>query len=170
MSLRRIMLCAVCCLLIFAAKFSISAASSKAAPAAPDSDKAVIQEILKMHDICQAGELKPDKAVMDKCETDDFTHVHSNGMVEYKPGYIEGVVSGAHHFTKLDWSEVHVRTYGDTALLDGHEHLMANNKGSLADDYLAVLIVWVKQGGQWRQASWIAARLKDNSPGPMGGK
>jgi hypothetical protein len=167
MSMDRIVLGAVCCALIFTAKFSMARASSNAAPAAsaPDADKAVIEEILKMHEVCQAGELKPDKAVMDKCETEDFTHTHSSGVVEYKTGYIEGVVSGAHHFLKLDWSEVQVRTYGDAAVLEGHEHLMANNKGRMGDDYLDVMIVWVKQAGQWRQAAWIGTRLRDNSPG-----
>src|SRR6202165_4504356 len=103
------------------------------------------QEVLKMNEECNAAELRGDVAAMDSCETDDFTHTHANGTVEHKAEYLKGVGSGAHKFLLLDLSEVHVRSYGAAAIVEGHIHLRANNSGKIADVNNLFMTVWVKQ-------------------------
>jgi len=114
---------------------------------------------------CNDAELRADVAAMDRCETDDFTHTHANGMVEYKSGYIQGVGSGTHKFLTLDLSDVHVRSYGASAIVEGHIHLRANNSGKIADVHNLFMTVWVKQQGKkWREAAWIAVGLPAEKP------
>ena len=117
------------------------------------------QEVLKVNAECNDAELRGDIAAMDKCETDDFTHTHANGQVEHKAEYLKGVGSGAHKFLALDLSEVHVRSYGDTAIVDEQMHLRANNSGRIADVHNLVMTVWTRQNGTWREAAWIAVPL-----------
>jgi ketosteroid isomerase-like protein len=127
------------------------------------------EEVLKVNEECNAAELRGDVAAMDSCETDDFTHTHANGTVEHKAEYLKGVGSGAHKFLLLDLSEVHVRSYGTSAIVEGHIHLRANNNGKIADVNNLFMTVWVKQQGKWREAAWIADRLpKDAVPGSEG--
>jgi ketosteroid isomerase-like protein len=150
MTLNRFLLCLAACslLLVFAPR-----------PAAAQSDakrEATNQEVLKRNQECNDAELHADIKAMDDCETADFTHTHANGEIEYKKGYLEGVGSGAHHFLTLDLSDVHVRSYGDSAIVEQHIHLRANNLGKIADVHNVLMTVWVKQGGKWKEAAWIA--------------
>lgn len=136
-----------------------------AAPRPADA-KADDQEVLKMNEQCNAAELKADIAAMGACETDDFEHIHANGQVEHKAEFLKGVGSGAHKFLALDLSDVHVRSYGTTAIVEEHMHLRADNSGKIADVNNIVMTVWTKQQGKWREAAWMAVGLpKTGAPG-----
>jgi hypothetical protein len=141
--------------LLFAAKTATAPAAAQSSDARAQDN----QDVLKMNAECNDSELRADVAAMDRCETDDFTHTHANGMVEYKTGYIQGVGSGTHKFLLLDLSDVHVRSYGASAIVEGHIHLRANNSGKIADVHNVFMTVWVKQQGKWREAAWIAVGL-----------
>jgi len=161
MSLTRVLLCALFCALLSIPGDSFARKPGNAVLMAPpgDSKTEADQEVLKMNAECNAAELRADVAAMDRCETDDFTHTHANGTVEPKAEYLKGIESGAHKFLTLDLSDVHVRSYGAAAIVDGHMHLRANNNGVLADVNDLFMTVWVKQHGKWREAAWIADRL-----------
>lgn len=163
MSQNRLLLPVLVLLVTFplASHFSRTFAATPAAAGKAEAD----QEVLKMNSECNDAELRGDVAAMDKCETDDFTHTHANGMVEHKAEYLKGVGSGAHKFLALDLSEVHVRSYGDTAIVDEHMHLRADNSGHIADVRNLVMTVWTKQDGKWREAAWIAVGLPGSRSG-----
>jgi len=160
MSQNRVLLASLSCALVFVAGFLFAGRSSRAQAAAPAAD----QEVLKINAECNDAELRGDIAAMDNCETPDFTHTHANGMVEHKAEYLKGVGSGAHKFLALDLSDVHVRTYGDTAIVDEHMHLRADNSGRIADVNNLVMTVWTRQQGKWREAAWIAVGLPGSRP------
>ena len=137
-----------------------------AAPRPADAKAAADQEVLKMNEECNTAELKADVAKMESCETDDFEHIHANGMVEHKAEFLKGVGSGAHKFLALDLSDVHVRSYGTTAIVEEHMHLRADNSGKIADVNNIVMTVWTKQQGKWREAAWMAVGLpRPGAPG-----
>jgi len=161
MSLNRVLLCVLSCVLVFAFAISFSGSTGSAAPAPQSGDaKAQIdQEVLKINAECNAAELRADIAAMDSCETDDFTHTHASGQVEYKAEYLKGIGSGAHKFLTLDLTDLHVRSYGTAAIVEGHIHLRANNSGRIADVNNQLMTVWVKQQGKWREAAWFAVGL-----------
>jgi ketosteroid isomerase-like protein len=160
MSLNRVLLCGFSCAfllggLLFVPRASRALAASPAADAKVEGD----QEVMKMNAACNDAELRGDVAAMDNCETPDFTHIHANGMVEHKPEYLKGVGSGAHKFLALDLSDVHVRSYGATAIVEEHMHLRADNGGRIADVNNLVMTVWTKEQGKWREAAWMAVGL-----------
>src|SRR5437870_1254788 len=138
---------------------AISLARLIAAPARVG-DAKTDQEVLKANADCNAAELRADIAAMDACETDDFTHTHASGQVEYKAEYLKGIGSGAHKFLTLDQTELHVLCYnGNSAIVEGHIHLRANNSGRIADVNNQLMTVWVKEKGKWREAAWFAVGL-----------
>jgi hypothetical protein len=154
MSLNRILLCVLSCALVFACAISFAATPR------PAGDSKTDQDVLKANADCNAAELKADIAAMDACETEDFTHTHASGQVEYKPEYLKGIGSGAHKFLTLDQTDLHVRSYnGNSAIVEGHIHLRANNLGHIADVNNQLMTVWVKEKGKWREAAWFAVGL-----------
>ena len=152
--------------LVFVVAFPFNGRASRALAATPadDAKAEADQEILKINAECNDAELRGDVAAMDNCETPDFTHTHANGMVEHKAEYLKGVGSGAHKFLALDLSDVHVRSYGTTAIVEEHIHLRADNSGRIADVNNLVMTVWTKQEGKWREAAWIAVGLPASRP------
>jgi hypothetical protein len=161
MSLNRILLVVASCALVFACAVLVSGLTGTAAPAA-GSDTKTDQEVLKVDAECNAAELRGDIKAMDACETDDFTHTHANGEVEYKPGYLKGVGSGEHKFLTLDKTDIHVRSYnGTSAIVESKIHLRADNSGRIADVHNQLMTVWVKQQGKWREAAWFAVGLRN---------
>ena len=149
MTLNRFLLCAAAgSLLLFVPRPTAARSDAKR--------EATNQEVLKRNQECNDAELRADIKAMDDCETEDFTHTHANGEIEYKKGYLEGVGSGAHHFLTLDLTDLHVRSYGDSAIVEGHIHLRANNLGKIADVQNIFMTVWVKQQGKWKEAAWLA--------------
>jgi len=161
MSLNRVLPCVVSAAVVFAAGFLFTGQGAQALAAArpADAKAEVNQEVVKINEACNAAELRGDVKAMDACETDDFTHIHANGMVEHKAEYLKGVGSGAHKFLALDISEVQVRSYGSTAIVEEHMHLRADNSGRIADVHNLVMTVWTKQQGKWREAAWMAVGL-----------
>ncbi len=161
MSHNRVLLCALSCALVFLAGFPFAGHVSQVLAATPPADaKAEAdQEVLKANAECNDAELRADVAAMGNCETEEVTHTHAHGMVEHKAEYLKGVGSGAHKFLALDLSDVHVRTYGPTAIVDEHMHLRADNGGKIADVNNLVMTVWTKQQGKWHEAAWIAVGL-----------
>jgi ketosteroid isomerase-like protein len=168
MSKNQVLLRALGCALVLVAGFSFvrPAACLFAAPRPGDAKADADQEVLKMNEDCNAAELKADVAKMDSCEAADFEHIHANGMVEHKAEFLKGVGSGAHKFLTLDLSDVHVRSYGTTAIVEEHMHLRADNSGRIADVNNLVMTVWTKQQGKWREAAWMAVGLP--KPGAAG--
>jgi ketosteroid isomerase-like protein len=152
--------------LVFVVAFSFNGRAGRALARTPagDAKAEADQEVLKINAECNDAELRGDVAVMDNCETPDFTHTHANGMVEHKAEYLKGVGSGAHKFLVLDLSDVHVRSYGTTAIVQEHMHLRADNSGRIADVNNLVMTVWTKQEGKWREAAWIAVGLPASRP------
>src|SRR4029077_2320302 len=89
----------------------------------------------------------------------DFTHIHANGMEKHKDEYLKGVSKGHHKILALDLSDVHVCSYGVTAIIEEHMHLRADNSGMIADVNNLVMTVWTKEQGKWREAAWMAVGL-----------
>lgn len=161
MSLRRVWRGLTFCALLLGTSQLLAAHPAGAAPRAQSTgtDSKTNKEVLEADAECNAAELRADVAAMDACETDDFTHTHASGQVEHKAEYLKGVGSGAHKFLTLDLSDLHVRSYGDSAIVEGHIHLRADNSGKIADVNNELMTVWVKEKGKWREAAWFAVGL-----------
>ena len=170
MSIDRVLLRAFGCAVVLVAALSFANPTAHLLAATPpgDAKAGADQAVLKINEECNAAELKGDVAKMDICETEDFTHIHANGMVEHKAEYLKGVGSGAHKFLALDLSDVHARSYGTTAIVEEHMHLRADNSGRIADVNNLVMTVWTKQQGKWREAAWMAVGLPGSRSGAPG--
>ena len=106
----------------------------------------------------QAG-LKGDVATLDKLLADDFITIRVNGATFTKAEVLENFKSGKLKYEAIEISDMKVRVYGDTALVNA----TANVKGhfgatDLSGQYRSVR-VWVKRKGQWQSVSFQVTRI-----------
>ncbi len=104
--------------------------------------------------------LKGDAATFDKQLADDHIGVNVLGMTRTKAQILENLKLGkGAKYEALDVSDIKVRVYGDTALVN----YTANVKGRFGDTDISgqwrIVRVWVKRKGQWQTVSFQATRV-----------
>ena len=84
-----------------------------------------------------------------------LTHTHSTGRVDNYASYFAG--GGTHViYTQVERSDMNVRIFGDVAVMDGRQLMVAvrkNGTGTVRIDS-RVLQVWVVDAGKWRQLAF----------------
>lgn len=84
--------------------------------------------------------------------TDDLTHIHLNGHVDDKAGYIGGV--GAKYvFENVARGPLQVRVYGDFAVMVGElsQTIEVRETGQRIPIRAITTQTWIRRGGDWRQ-------------------
>jgi ketosteroid isomerase-like protein len=100
-----------------------------------------------------AAELEGDVAALDQIATEDFRLVGPLGFVLDKQQWLDRYRSGAFETTSLDWSDVEVREYGDTAISIGVQEQEAAFQGAPSNGSFRITHVWVRDGDRWSIAS-----------------
>ena len=107
--------------------------------------------------------LKGDVATLDKLLADDYIAISIFGGTSSKAEVLERFKSGKLKYDAIEISDMKVRVYGDTALVN----TTANLKGHFGDTDLSgqyrSVRVWVKRKGQWQSVSHQFTR---NAPQP----
>ena len=103
--------------------------------------------------------LKADVATYDRLTADDFITIGTAGRAFTKAEIVELLKSGRLKYDAYDYSDIKVRLYGDTALVN----CTLNQKGRIGDKDLIpgpflVVLVWAKRNGQWQTVSWQGTR------------
>lgn len=88
-----------------------------------------------------------------------LSYGHSSGIMEDQAAFIEKLASGKSDFVTMDLSEQTISVSGDTALV--RHKLVADIKdGGVPNTItLGVLLVWQKQGGEWKLLARQAFKL-----------
>lgn len=159
MFIRCLMASALFCALAIGAAPSFSADAGKSLP----KDAALEQEILKLNAEMGAAECNGGNvATLERLYAPEYTHTHAGALVEKRDDYINDIKTGKRRYAFRDMTDMHVRVYGNTAIINGHIHIK-NLNGESQNNFMDV---WVKQGGKWRVAAWVTSRL---SPPVRGG-
>ncbi|MFD1145259.1 nuclear transport factor 2 family protein [Larkinella insperata] len=120
-----------------------------------DEKQAVEQAVEKL----RKAIIDADKSALEALTTDQLTYGHSNGLLEDKAAFIKALVSGESDFTSIDLTDQTVTVVDNTAWV---RHKLAgntNNKGVPGTAKLAVLMVWVKQKGDWKLLARQAVKI-----------
>lgn len=102
---------------------------------------------------CQAlldGDLETVEAML----SDDLVHIHGNGVVDSKAGYMQGLRE-KYIFHELSRPDLHVRVFGNTAIMTGPLRQSFSARGSEArhDAEGVSTQTWIRAEGRWRLAS-----------------
>ncbi len=91
-----------------------------------------------------------DKSTLERLLADQLTYGHSGGNIETKAAFIESLVSGTSDFVTIDLSNQTISIVDKTALVRHQLVASTSNRGVAAQINISVLLVWIKQGNQWK--------------------
>jgi ketosteroid isomerase-like protein len=101
----------------------------------------------------------PDKASLDALVFDDLTYGHSNGLVQDKAAFEDALLSKSSVFVNIDLTAQTVKVVGNTAWVRHTLTATTNDSGKPGTTHLSVLLVWLKEKGQWRLLARQAVKI-----------
>ena len=110
-------------------------------------------DVKKLLDDLAAAVSKNDVAALEKIYADDYTVVTATGDVQTKAQRLEAMKAGDLKFSGVAFTDVKVRTYGDTAVAIATSTGTTTMKGAAADASYRVTFVANKGKDGWRLSS-----------------
>ncbi|HWY75016.1 MAG TPA: nuclear transport factor 2 family protein [Verrucomicrobiae bacterium] len=95
---------------------------------------------------------------------DTLVYTHSSGHTMTKAQFLESISSGDMKYITIKIESMNIDIYnGATAVLTGTTLLHVKSKQAGEHDaHLRYILVYVKEGGQWKVAAWQSTNLKSN--------
>jgi ketosteroid isomerase-like protein len=84
---------------------------------------------------------------------------HSSGKIEDRDTFISSLVSGKSDFVTLDLTDQKVAVSGNTAIVRHTLNADINDGGVAGHVRLYVLLVWGKEGSQWKLLARQAVKV-----------
>jgi ketosteroid isomerase-like protein len=172
MTQRSLMFALTLCAGLIATSAAHAAAPTQAAPtktapkASPGRAPATFEDAAKAADTVKALDTKrfevTTKNDLDSLASllaDDLVYVHSSATVDGKSAYIEALRSGRTRYNSIEPSDVSVRVYGNTAIVNGTAKLSVTTNGQTNAFSLRYTDVWVLRDNKWQMVSWHSTRL-----------
>lgn len=80
----------------------------------------------------------------------NLKYAHSTGKVQDQQEFVEGITSGRSDFVTIDLTDQTIDIVGNTACVRHILNAKTNDSNVPGHVTLAILLVWVKEHGQWR--------------------
>jgi ketosteroid isomerase-like protein len=103
-----------------------------------------------------------DKSALEKLTDVKLSYGHSGGKIEDKPTFVNNIVSGKSDFLTIELADQTIAVSGSTAIVRHVLNATTNDNGKAGEVHLNVLLVWVKEGAQWK----LLARQAVHVPAP----
>jgi ketosteroid isomerase-like protein len=89
----------------------------------------------------------------------DLSYGHSGGKIEDKTSFVEALSSGSSDFVSINLSKQTVKVTGKVAMVRHQLDAKTNDKGKPGEVKLGILLVWLKEGKQWKLLGRQAFKL-----------
>lgn len=109
-------------------------------------EKAVALQV----EILRKAMVDADKASLEKVADEKLSYGHSGGKIEDKAAFVSNIVSGKSDFVSIDLSDQTIAISGNTAIVRHTLTAATNDNGVAGHVKLYVLLVWSKEGSQWK--------------------
>lgn len=104
--------------------------------------------------------IDPEKATLDALVVDELTYGHSNGNIQDKAAFEEALLNKSSDFVTIDLTQQSIKVVGNTAWVRHILSATTNDGGKPGTAHLSVLLVWVKEKGQWRLLARQAVKVQ----------
>ncbi|ALI98326.1 nuclear transport factor 2 family protein [Rufibacter tibetensis] len=118
-------------------------------------EKKVAAAVEKLKQAMISGERKDLEAVT----SNSLSYGHSSGKLEDKAAFVQAIVSGQSDFISIDLANQTVQVTGKTAIVRHQLSGQTNDSDKPGTVKLGVLLVWAKEGGDWRLLARQAYKL-----------
>ncbi len=127
---------------------AISLLQPRATQAASSDEEAVMKRLEAFRDAQFARDADGLAALV----ADELSYSHSDGHIEDKTTFIKNATSNKTKFLSLEYKDPWIRVVGDAAIV--RFHWVAESEtipdGKKSTTNLHILMVWQKQGGEWK--------------------
>ena len=103
--------------------------------------------------------LKADKAQLERLTAEQVSYGHSDGRVQNKTEFIDGVMTRKAAVKSLNFPDLKVAVAGDAAIARHLYESESEMDGKTTNTKIGVLEVWQKQGGNWKLLARQAYKL-----------
>jgi hypothetical protein len=99
------------------------------------------------------------RADLENITANDLSYGHSGGKLEDKSAFIESIASGKSDFVTIDLTDQTIKTTDKTAIVRHKLYAKTNDNNVPAEVHLGVILVWQKQGKDWKLLARQAYKL-----------
>jgi ketosteroid isomerase-like protein len=100
-----------------------------------------------------------DKTALENLADDQLSYGHSSGHIDDKKAFVDKIVSGKSDFVSIDLAEQTITISGKVAIVRHILNAKTNDGGKPGEVHLKVMLVWQKQGGQWKLLARQAVKI-----------
>ena len=126
---------------------STSTLLRSSAALAESADEAAVNRAV---DALRKALLEADKARLEQLTADQVSYGHSDGKVQTKAQFIDGVIGRKAVVKSLDFPELSIAVVGDAAIARHIYSSESETNGKPASVRIGALQVWQKQDGSWK--------------------
>lgn len=107
-----------------------------------------------------AAQVWKDYAALDRLIGEDLYYQHSNGDIDTKTSFIQGIKEGKRNYDDIKIEESKVRVYGKTAIINAVcMYYRKGENGQPNNLHLRYTDVWVKRNGRWQMVTWQSLKI-----------
>lgn len=99
------------------------------------------------------------RADLETVASKELSYGHSSGKLEDFATFVETIASGKSDFLSIDFTKQTIKVSGKTALVRHELHAKTNDGGKPGEVHLGILLVWQKDGKEWKLLGRQAYKL-----------
>ncbi len=99
------------------------------------------------------------KTALENISSDALSYGHSSGKVQDKAAFVDAIVSGQSDFVTMDLTEQTIVIKDKTAIVRHKLSAQTNDGGKPGNVNIGVMLVWVKEKGNWKLLGRQAFKL-----------
>lgn len=118
-------------------------------------EKELLASVEKLRVAMVSGE----RAALENIAMDNLSYGHSGGKVEDKATFVETIASGKSDFVTIELKNQTYKITGNTAIVRHELHAQTNDGGKPGEVHLGIMLVWIKEGKDWKMLARQAYKL-----------
>jgi len=112
----------------------------------PDPEKKLLKAVEKLRQAMISG----NRADLESIASKELSYGHSGGKLENYDAFVETIASGKSDFVTADFNKQTVQLSGKVALVRHQLDAKTNDGGKPGEIHLGILLVWKKEGKDWK--------------------
>ncbi len=123
----------------------------------------VEQQIKALDQQNRDAALKGDTSFLEQHLADNYVAIGASGTESSKDQVIQNRKNGSSKYEAIDLRDQKVRVYGNTAIVEDDANVKGSMNGQPYSGEFRATFVWVKQGNNWRLASFQATPVENTA-------
>jgi hypothetical protein len=117
------------------------------------------QSLLKAVEQLKDAMISGDRNALEFIADASLSYGHSSGKVEDKMAFVESIASGKSDFVSIELRNQTLKITGKTAIVRHQLFAKTNDGGKPGEVSLGIMLVWVKEGKDWKLLARQAYKL-----------